>query len=186
MLIPIIYLSVLESEDDQDLLEYIYLNFRKQMLCYANKILNNYDDSEDVVHNTFMDIAKNIKIFRNKEDKTIYCYLMCATKGHAINYIRKNKKEIKVNQQFNERQQIRFENQNAIESIINYNNIVDKIRSLDEKYSDVLFLFYVEELTYKEIASLLKINPSTVLTRIARGKKMLLKQLKYQENGFEK
>lgn len=171
-------MSLLESKDDEDLFEYIYLNFRKQMLNYAYKLLNNYDDSEDVVHNTFVDIAKNIKIFKNKEDKTIYCYLMCATKGHTINYIRKNKKEYKALQDYNDKVNELYKSQTDINSIVDYGSIVDIIRSLDDKYSDVLFLYYVEELTYKEVSSLLNINPSTVLTRIARGKSILRKRLK--------
>lgn len=47
--------------------------------------------------------------------------------------------------------------------------------SLPEKYRIVLYLYYYEDNTTKEIARLLDLKPATVRTRLARGREKLRK-----------
>ena len=49
------------------------------------------------------------------------------------------------------------------------------MKQLSPKYREVLILFYLEELGYKEIADVLSIPISTVGVRIARAKAQLKK-----------
>ena len=53
-----LYLAYLEDENDKKLFEEIFYNYRKQMVSYAAFILNNEKDSEDAVHNVFLNIAR--------------------------------------------------------------------------------------------------------------------------------
>lgn len=162
-----IYLSIIEDSKEQDKFEYIYLHFRKQMLNYANQLLNNPYDSEDVVHNTFIDIAKSMYLFDKRSDKEICSYLMCATRGHVYNFMRKSKNETEA---LSSLKYILPIYDDSVEIISEYDMLVEAIRNLDELYSDVLYLHYVEQLTDREISVLLGRKPSTIRTQIVRGK----------------
>ena len=52
------------------------------------------------------------------------------------------------------------------------------VMELPEKYRVVLYLFYYEELSTKEIAGLLGIGQTAVTTRLSRGRAQLKKRLK--------
>ncbi|MFC4618346.1 sigma-70 family RNA polymerase sigma factor [Camelliibacillus cellulosilyticus] len=51
--------------------------------------------------------------------------------------------------------------------------VVQKVLTLPIKYREVTILFYYEELTTNDIAALLKINRSTVKTRLSRARELL-------------
>jgi len=56
-----IYLQMIESEDDKVKFEEIYRKYKSLMFYAANKILHNEQDAEDAVHMAFIKIAENIK-----------------------------------------------------------------------------------------------------------------------------
>ena len=176
----LVYLSLIETQEEKDRFEYIYLNFRKQMLHIANNMVNNPYDAEDIVHNTFLSVAKNINIFDGREDSSIYSYLVCATKGNAQNFLRKKGNEKKAFDKFYLLKDTDFE-YSTIENKIDYDlfidNVVEVIKELDDLYSNVLYLYVVEDLPYTQIAKLLDRKPGTVKKQIQRGKKLLHSKL---------
>ena len=52
------------------------------------------------------------------------------------------------------------------------------VMELPEKYRIVLYLFYYEELSSKEIAEMLSVRQTAVTTRLSRGRERLKKRLK--------
>jgi RNA polymerase sigma-70 factor (ECF subfamily) len=56
--------------------------------------------------------------------------------------------------------------------------IVSTLQMLEEKYRAPLVMFYLRELSYKEIAEVLGIPIGTVMSRLSRGKDQLRKRLK--------
>jgi len=71
--------------------------------------------------------------------------------------------------------------EDAIEQIYSINDIsrtdlqtlLDCLNDIHENYRAALVLYYLEDLTYKEIAEVLEIPLGTVQSRIARGKSQL-------------
>ena len=52
--------------------------------------------------------------------------------------------------------------------------MIDKsLDTIPPKYREVLILYYVEDMSYKEIADILKVPTGTVGVRIKRGKEAL-------------
>ena len=60
---------------------------------------------------------------------------------------------------------------------VRYDEVVEAISWLDEKYSIPLSLRYAENMDVKEISKLLGIAEKTVYTRLDRAKKLLIEKL---------
>jgi RNA polymerase sigma factor (sigma-70 family) len=65
----------------------------------------------------------------------------------------------------------------AMDEQADANAVVAALQSLDEKYRAPLALFYLQELSYREIAKALGLPIGTIMSRLARGKEVLRKRL---------
>lgn len=57
----LLYIQMLETPEEKSKFEQLYLGYRNLMFYVANRILHNQQDSEDVVHDSFLKIIKIIK-----------------------------------------------------------------------------------------------------------------------------
>lgn len=55
----LVYLQIIETQNDREKFEEIYTAYRKLMLYVANEVLKNDQDAEDAVHEAFISVAKN-------------------------------------------------------------------------------------------------------------------------------
>ena len=62
-------------------------------------------------------------------------------------------------------------------------NAVSCLRKVDEIYRVPIALFYLEDLSYKEIAATLELPIGTVMSRLSRGKAQLKKVFMRKEKG---
>ncbi|MBR6509317.1 MAG: sigma-70 family RNA polymerase sigma factor [Clostridia bacterium] len=180
-----LYLAYLDDENDKQLFEDIYYSYRKQMLLMAESILKNMNDSEDAVSTVFLRIAqKNWDVVSNiKSDTDLRNYLLKATKNTALNMIKSKKKDNVSLDTIVEYDISGIENisdDSFLETLCNkieYDKIVEAIKSLNDKYRDVLYYHLVLDLTVSETAKLLNQSIPTTKKQLVRGKKTLLKIL---------
>ena len=66
----LIYLQMIETEDDRSKFIEIYESYRALMYYVARKRLTNNHDAEDAVHSAFVKIAVNIKKIEPVSPKT--------------------------------------------------------------------------------------------------------------------
>lgn len=184
----ILYLSVIDIESDKLDFEKFYRLYKDDVFGYALSLLKNREDAEDASQNTWLWLAKNLKIFRSRDENSIRIYLMRVVKSRAIDIYRKNKREEKMLAKEDENAYTESgEHDDALLCEICGNEeltvIITCIKALDEKYRDVLNLYYLNHNTTGEIAKILNIKESTARQRLARGRKLLIGYLKERGIG---
>ena len=161
-----IYLMMIDSENDKRKFVILYENYRHLMLKVAYDVLRDNYLAEDAVHEAFIKVAKNMeKIGETKR------YLITITKNSTIDIYRKRsswmKREIFVDELSESDVPLTF-----LETETD-NRVLDILKDLPVKYRDVFLLKYSSKLENSEIAELLRISEGTVRQRLCRGKTMI-------------
>ena len=172
------YLSMLDDIEDQNKFTKLYHDYRLLMLYIANKVTNNSSWSEDIVQDAFCNIIENFDKLKFESDKKTRALVSIITENCALNFI-KRESRIKI---MDEDETIddyytynRYENsfESSIVNVIYTEDIINAIDTMDFKYAAPIkmqaFGYSIEE-----ISDFLKIPPSTVKTRLRRGKQKLL------------
>lgn len=172
-----LYLAMIDDDNDCDKFETIYYSYRKRMVYEAYSVLHNKFDAEDAVHDTFIKIARNIKSIDDPNSNKTLSYVLKAVKNTSINMYNRNKKNkdfVDIDTVENITDEEFFD---RLEISENYNEVVNAIRKLNDKYRDVMFYHYVNEMKINDIADLLGRKKSTVQQQLVRGKKLLIELL---------
>ena len=90
----VLYLSLIDEEDNKQKFEIIYHSYRKQMAMVAMSIVQNQADAEDVVHDVFVNIATKYMetVKRISDEADLRNYLLKATKNTALNWKKKKQR----------------------------------------------------------------------------------------------
>jgi len=142
---------------------------RVYRICYLR--LQNREDAEDAVQNVFLRYLRRPKKFLDEEHEKAY-FIVCAqneSKNAAKNFWRTHRVPLPE-----------MSEDRAGEDCGNERKL---LLALPAKYRDVLYLYYGEGYSTKEIAHLLRRPESTIRTQLARGRAMLKLDL---EGNYEK
>lgn len=174
-------LSLLDTKEDKIQFEYAYNEYKDVMFNFAFSILKDKHLAEDAVQEAFMSAAKHLKKFSEKSCIQMRNYLIIIVKNASLRIYNKRKHEICVEEVFEDvpdihNIEIETENRSSQEALFKI------IKSLDDKYSDVLILKYFYELKDREIAEALGVTRETVKIRIIRGKDLIKQKL--LKDGF--
>lgn len=174
----LIYLNLLDSEEEISKFELIYSTYKKQMYYTANNILKDSHLAEDAVHNAFLRIINNLEKIEDINSHKTKGLIVIIVKNVSIDIYRKNKKE-RDNTIFIDD----LDDINGYDEI-NKNDIGDleiAISKLPENYKQVFLLKFSHELTDNEISEILDIKSDNVRKRISRGREKLKNILKKME-----
>lgn len=172
------YLSLIDSDDDKNKFEQLYLTYRQDMYKIAYSILKNNADAEDAVHQAFLSIANNFEKILEIPRQEIKAYIVIIIRNTAINLYNENKRNAEHTVELNENDvsvDVNFLEQYEYELLIN------AIKELPQMYKDIIYLYYLEEFTTKEIAKMLNISVNTEWKRVERAKRLLKETLEQGE-----
>lgn len=122
-------------------------------------LCGNKADAEDAVQEAFLRLIEKDPTF--KDDEHEKAWLLRVTINITKNML---KSSHRTNLQVNE--DILYEKSQI-------NEVIACVLTLDERYRSVIHLYYYEGYSIKEIASILKLPPATVGTRLSRARKLL-------------
>lgn len=179
-------LARLVQKGDSEVFALLVQRYETKLMRYAQRFLNDYSDAEDGVQEIFIKIYQNINSFDSTRKFSSWAYRIAH--NELINILKKKRtlplpffdpdtlfphpvaKEnpVKDVEQLQLRQ--------ALDNCLN---------QVPPKYREPLVLFYLQELSYKEIADVMRIPISTVGVRIKRGKDIIRLICQQQGHVYE-
>lgn len=165
----LIYIALIESAEDKRKFELLYNNYKQLMFYVANRVLKDHYLSEDVVHQSFLRILKNLEKIDRVDSRRTKSFILVIVENIAIDYYRKRQNE---NQLSFDELEILIGYEDKLDDII-LSDIEEAILKLPIIYSSVLRLRYSQGYNNEEIAEILNISQDNVRQRLSRGKKRL-------------
>jgi RNA polymerase sigma-70 factor, ECF subfamily len=153
--------------------EKLYKRFQPSLINYAYYLTRSSEDSVELVNDVFLSVWN--KRNRLKLDSNLKTYLYTAVKNRSINYIKKNKLVTVFDEQIDTLSD--FEADHSLlekEQLIIIQQIMNDLPS---KCKQVFAMSRIDQLSNKEIASLLDISIKTVEAQITKALKIFRKKL---------
>lgn len=148
--------------------------YEDKMRRYARKFLSSGEDINDILQEIFIKAYTNIQSFDAKRKFSSWLYRIAH--NELVNALKKKKRKtlhlFGLDTFFPHSIQDNGINQEIERK--DMQKIIDRcLNRLEPKYREPIILYYLEELSYKEIADVMQIPISTVGTRIQRGKRIM-------------
>jgi len=174
----LVYLTLIDEEQQKEKFELLYEKYRKPMFYAANRILNDTYLAEDAVHQAFINIIKYLDRIDDVGCHKTRTLIVIIVENISISLYRQRKRYNTVDYddyEFNlysdeETEAVVFEK-------LGTDIILKNIRELPESDSRILSLRYIVELSDKEIAALLGLTHSAVRKRLERARKKLAERI---------
>lgn len=138
--------------------------FGDSLMRVAYSYTKNMEDAQDMVQDVFLKYMTSAPLFLSDEHEKAWLLRVTINicKNHLTSAYRKTYAELEEN----------------ISVCDTYSSgLMDAVKSLPEKYSVVIHLFYYEGYSQKEIGRILGITESAVSTRLQRGRNLLKEKI---------
>lgn len=157
--------------------------YRERLYRKAKSMLRDDDDAEDIVQDAMISGYKSITKFRAESGVYTWLYRIVVNKSKDL--LQKKKREIEkpidnTEQQFVD-DRVGYEKKLELSDESSY--LISKIKQLDDNYKQVIELRYFEEMSYADIASVLKCNVGTVKSRLFKARELLKHLILQDEKG---
>ena len=149
--------------------------FSEMVYRVALNICRNPQNSEDVMQNVFLRLYKYGKKDIEESKEYLKAWLIRVTVNESKRMLRTSVKADYV--PLEEVANTLFAEESESRIVFNY------VMNLPQKYRVVIYLYYYEGYSAKEIANILRRNEATIRTQLSRAREMLRSNLK--ENDYE-
>lgn len=170
----LIYLTIIDSEEDKYKFEKIYEKYKKLMFYVANQILKDETLSEDAVHNAFLKVIDNLDKISDVNSPKTKSFVVIIVKRISINIYNKRKREeindIDDNYKFNSLDL-------SIEKLGEYSYLGEALKKISETDLQIILLKYSHGFSIKEISNILNIKEVNLYKRNKRTLEKLKKIL---------
>lgn len=159
---------------DTDKFGLLMERYQAKLFRYGKKFLYDKDNIEDVVQDVFIKTYQNINSFDTSQKFSPWIYRIAH--NTYINAIKKNLLgpmyifdfDTLISHTVVEDPIVREKEQKEMKDIVDTG-----LSLIEPKYREILVLYFIEELSYKEISDILQIPIGTVGVRIMRAKEIL-------------
>lgn len=169
------YLSMVDMPEDKYKVEQLYNKYKKSMYYTAKKILRDDYLAEDAIHQTFVNIIKNLDAIGDISSPQTSSYCVISCRRVAIDIMRKEHKDKFIDTD-DLLDQIP-DGTNIEEEIIlkmDLELIIDKVSILPDIYRDIFYLYYSNGCSLKQITKVLNISNEAAKKRLQRARQQLL------------
>ncbi len=174
-----IYLQLIESEDDKFKFEKIYKQYRNLMFYVAFHLLGNKPDAEDAVHAAFLKVAENLQNLSDAICPKTKSYVVIVTENKAIDILRqRNRHEVQSLDELPENfvyqpHSDKLTTHGFTDELSGDSALAKCILALPPRYKEIILLKYYHGYNLHEIAKMLDITLVNAIKIDQRAKKKL-------------
>lgn len=145
----------------------LFEKYQDNLYIIAFNVCKNAEDAKDVVQDTFIQYYSAKKEFDNEQHIRAWLIRVAINMAKNVNstFWRKNKMSLE-----DYMETLVFDTPQSEE-------LFETVMHLPEKYRIVIHLFYYEDYSVHEIASILKLSESNVKVRLSRARTLLKEKL---------
>lgn len=166
------------QKGDKEVFGELVDRYQKKLSRYGRKFLLSTENIEDLVQEVFIKAYQNIQSFDLKQKFSPWIYRIAH--NTFINELKKHARtplslfdfDTLIPHLAYDDPAIKEREQKELRVLID-----QSLEKLAPKYREIIVLYFLEELNYKEIADILHVPTGTVGIRLARAKKQLKKYL---------
>ncbi len=152
---------------EQDI-DRIIQTYSTSIIQIAFSKVKNLADAEDIAQDVLMTYFRKQPVFENAEHEKAWLIRVAVNKSKDLVKSRWFRSRVSLNEEICYSQEPQDEG-NA--------RLVEAVLELDDKYRLPIHLFYYEGYSIREIADILNKNPSTIATRLDRGRTIIRKNM---------
>jgi len=178
-------LTIVKS-GDHSAFEEIITRYRKLVIHIVYRMISNSADREDLFQDIFIKVYKNIKYFRAQSKFSTWIGKI--SYNTCLNHLKKNKAESIEEDILNKKVRSPFSNPDPLPDKLTIEkditgHVHKEIERLNYIYRTVLTLFHLEEMSYKEISTIMNIPQGSVKSYLFRARKELKKRIMLKFRG---
>lgn len=144
----------------------------------AYSYVKDYSIAEDITQETFIKAYQKYATF--KKESTIKTWLYKITINSCKDYLKSSYMKRVVKKGADLFRSIPSPKETPEESLLKQDEdeaLIAQVLKLENKYREVIILYYFEEFDIKDLAHVLHISPNTVKTRLRRARQLLQERL---------
>src|SRR3989339_160609 len=167
-------LAILVQSGKVDFFDILFNRYEAKIKRYAKKFIYQEEEINDAVQQIFTKAFINIKSFDSQRKFSSWLYRIAH--NELVNLLKKKRHSFLPLFNLDVFLPRNYINNNIEDNIDRKNmqkQVEQTLEKIDAKYREPLYLYYIEELDYKDISEIMKIPVSTVGVRIARAKKLM-------------
>jgi len=171
------------QNDDLKAYDIIILRYKDQLLNFAYRFLGNIEESEDIVQETFLRLWRNRHAYRQIAKFSTWIYTIAGNLAKTELRKRKRRKIVSISDMGYEDKEYEIKDEKSftdqeVNSSLTDKIIQDAINELPPRFKEVIILRDIQELSYEDIGSILRIPLGTVKSRVNRARLKLQSKLK--------
>lgn len=173
-MIPFIILTI-ESPQDRDYMEALYLQYNRLLLSEARKILKNDWDAEDVMQTALIRLTGHIQKLRSMDRDHTVNYIIVTVRHTAYNFLRDNKHivEFPLDETFDMVDETLVSADERLITLEMVEHAGIAWQSLDERSRHLLEMKYVLDIPNDEIAQEIGVATNSVRMLLSRARDKL-------------
>ena len=152
--------------------------YKHMVYTAAIRIVRVKEDAEEIAQDTFLSVYKTLPSFRG--DCLFSTWLYRVAYNKCLDHLKKNKRQVGIkDQDISESFDIGYLDKSMyqLEQQERLNMIKEAIEALPDDMAFLVNLFYLEELSLKEISAITKQSVNTLKVKLFRSRKRLLSHL---------
>jgi len=166
------------NEDEKTKCEELYNRYKNLMMYVALKILKNRNLAEEAVHDAMLAILKVINDIEDVKCHKTYGLVVLISKRCSLNKLKYEKR--RLHEQL-EKTEYMVSEADSVEDIvierIKFEEIVKKMKSINEIDKEILILKYYYGYTYRDIGDKINLKEANIRKRCERAKKNILRDI---------